>query len=123
MSMADALKIGMVMLGVKEMQESVAFYRDQVGLTVQFESPTFSFLNAGSVTLVLNADLAKHAPNTVGALELVMPVASVMAAYNALKQRGVTFTHDPHQVTPTDWAANFDDPSGHHLSVFGPKGE
>lgn len=121
--MADALKIGMVMLGVKDMQKSVAFYRDQVGFGVQFESPAFSFLNAGTVTLVLNADLAKHAASIAGAMELVLPVPSVKAAYNALKQRGMTFTHEPHQVTPTDWAANFDDPSGHHLSVFGPKGE
>jgi catechol 2,3-dioxygenase-like lactoylglutathione lyase family enzyme len=121
--MADALKIGMVMLGAKNMAESVAFYRDKVGFAVQFESPNFTFLNAGNVTLVLNADLVKHSPSTVGALELVMPVANVTAAYTALKQRGTVFTHEPHQVTPTDWAANFDDPSGHHLSVFGPKGD
>jgi catechol 2,3-dioxygenase-like lactoylglutathione lyase family enzyme len=120
--MTDGLKIGMVMLGVKDMAESVAFYRDKVGFAVQFESPNFSFLNAGNVTLVLNADLAKHT-SMVGALELVMPVPSVTSAHAALKQRGMQFTHEPHQVTPTDWAANFDDPSGHHLSVFGPRGE
>ena len=121
--MADALKIGMVMLGVKDMKDSIAFYRDKVGFAVQFESPNFSFLNAGNVTLVLNADLGQRSANPVGALELVMPVPSVVAAYNSLKEQGMTFTHEPHQVTPTDWAANFDDPSGHHLSVFGPKGE
>ena len=36
--MADALKIGMVMLGAKDMKDSVAFYRDKVGFAVQFES-------------------------------------------------------------------------------------
>ena len=49
------MKIGMLMLGVTDMNRSVAFYRDAIGLPVQFGSEEFTFLDAGGVTLVLQA--------------------------------------------------------------------
>ena len=51
----ESLKLGTVMLGVREMERSVAFYRDALGLSVQFASAEFSFLSAGGVALVLRA--------------------------------------------------------------------
>ena len=39
----------------------------------------------------------------------------------ALAARGVEFTHEPRNVTGPLWAANFNDPDGHKLSVFGPE--
>ena len=118
-------KISIVMLGVREMARALSFYRDLLGLAVQFETPEFSFLNGGGVTLCLSEPLAKalggSAPQLGGASELVFSVDDVQGAYEALSAKGVKFTRGPHNVTGTQWAANFDDSDGHKLSIFGAK--
>jgi glyoxylase I family protein len=115
-------QIGVVMLGVQDLAKSLAFYRDTLGLAVTGEVPgEFAFLNCGGVTLGLNHPLAKHTGQGPGATEVVFSVADVTAAFEALKGRGVQFTHEPHVATGPMWVANFNDPDGHRLSVFGPK--
>ena len=115
-------KIGILMLGVKDLKAAVAFYSERLGLPLQMEIPGFAFLNGGGITLALSQPLARASQNLVGATELVFQVTDVHAAYRALRERGVSFNSEPHQVTPSDWAANFTDPDGHRLSVFGPPG-
>lgn len=117
-------KISTIMLGVRALAPAVAFYRDKLGLAIQFEIPGFVFLNAGGVTLCLSEPLAralaKPADPLAGVTELVFSVDDVEGAYDILSARGVKFTHKPRPVTEAQWAANFEDPDGHKLSVFGP---
>ncbi len=112
-------KISVVMLGVKDVQRSLAFYRDVLGLklTAQFEG--FAFFDAGGVTLALSQSLAQSTGQGAGATEVVLSVDGVRESYEALRGRGVEFTHEPRVVTGTQWAANFTDPDGHRLSIFG----
>ena len=116
-------KISTVLLGVREMARAVAFYRDMLGLAVQFEIPGFTFLNAGGVTLCLSEPLARAlggpTQQLAGAVELVFSVDDVQSAYEALAARGIMFSIEPRIVSGTQWAANFDDPDGHKLSIFG----
>ncbi|HLY59282.1 MAG TPA: VOC family protein [Terriglobia bacterium] len=118
-------KISTVMLGVREMDRAATFYRDKLGLAVQFEIPGFTFLNTGGVTLCLSEPLARALAGPsqplAGVAELVFSVDDVQSAYEALAAKGVKFTLEPHNVTGTQWAANFDDPDGHKLSIFGPR--
>jgi catechol 2,3-dioxygenase-like lactoylglutathione lyase family enzyme len=114
-------QISNVMLGVRDLARSVAFYRDTLGLALQRPFPGFGFLSGGGVTLVLSEPLAKNSPQVSGAAEIVFSVEDVRAAHLALGTRGVRFTHEPRNVNGTLWAANFDDPDGHHLSIFGPE--
>ena len=115
-------KIGVVMLGVKDLGASIAFYRDKLGLTLAQEIPNdFAFFNAGGVTLALAIPLAKHTGQGPGCTEVVFSVADVTAAFEALKGRGVQFTQQPRVATGPMWVANFNDPDGHRLSIFGPK--
>jgi len=109
-----------LMLGVSDLAASVAFYRDQLGLELAFESPGFAFLSGGGVTLCLNEPMSKMGDHVVGATEVVFGVDDVEEAHAALAAKGVQFSHEPHEVTPGQWAANFHDPDGHRLSVFGP---
>ena len=37
-------------------------------------------------------------------------------------ERGVTFLNEPRCVDGVSWAADFSDPDGHVLSIFGPEG-
>jgi catechol 2,3-dioxygenase-like lactoylglutathione lyase family enzyme len=113
-------QISIIMLGTKDLARGVEFYRDRLGLEVRNQIPGFAFLNAGPVTLCLSEELARIAGDSIaGATEVVFSVEHVRIAYENLKAQGVVFTHDPRNVTGPFWAANFNDPDGHKLSVFG----
>ena len=94
-------KVGVVMLGVQDVKRSLAFYRDKLGLKVQYEIPGFAFLDAGAVTLCLSEPAAKARGQIAGAGEVVFSVENVSAAYQALRAKEVQFTHEPRNITPT----------------------
>jgi catechol 2,3-dioxygenase-like lactoylglutathione lyase family enzyme len=114
-------KIGTILLGTKSVAKAIPFYRDLLGLplTAQFEG--FAFFNAGGVTLALSEGLARALPQLNGAFEVVFQVDGVREAYEALRAKGVNFRIEPRNVAGPNWAANFEDPDGHVLSVFGPE--
>ncbi len=114
-------KIAVILLGVKNLEDSVTFYRDKLGLPLAQQSGEFAFFNAGGVTLVLGVPLSRNSPSMVGATEVVFGVSGVRQAYDALRARGVEFIQPPRVVNPPMWAANFTDPDGHRLSVYGPE--
>jgi methylmalonyl-CoA/ethylmalonyl-CoA epimerase len=120
-------RISTVMLGVRDFARSVAFYREKLGLTLQFEIPGFAFFDAGGVTLCLSKPLARalaeSSSKVAGATEVVFAVEDVQSAYNSLLAKGIVFFREPHNVTASQWAANFEDPDGHNLSIFGPRDE
>lgn len=113
--------VSMVMLGVRNIEQSLSFYRDQLGIKVQMQFEGFAFLDTGTVRVILSEALAKNSANIAGATEVIFTVEGVRAATDALKQQGITFSHEPHQVNGPMWAANFPDPDGHLLTLFGPE--
>ena len=122
--MADDLKLGrlsFIMLGVRDLSRSVAFYRDMLGLRVKSEVPGFAFLDGNGVTIALSEPLGTVRRRVAGYTEIVYSVQSVRAMYEELQRRGVKFMNEPHQVSARDWAAAFSDPDGHAISIFGPE--
>jgi catechol 2,3-dioxygenase-like lactoylglutathione lyase family enzyme len=111
-----------VMFGVKDIPAAAAFYTQRLGLKVLMQESAICLLQCGAVMIGLNRGLAQTAPNLVGATELVLRVPSVRGARQTLGAEGVSFVSEPHQITPTDWAAHFRDVDGHLLSIFGPEG-
>jgi catechol 2,3-dioxygenase-like lactoylglutathione lyase family enzyme len=112
--------IGNIMLSVRDLERSLAFYRDTLGLGVRAAGAEFAFLAAGGVTLCL-----RHAPDLPpggeeARVEIVFDVADVHSACEELKARGVAFRLEPRVVTGNLWATDFRDPDGHVLSIFGP---
>ncbi len=105
------------MLGVANMQIAAGFYRDRLGLRITRETDDVAFVDAGSIAVVLSTAVGKEP----GSIEIVFTVDHVQAAYEALNEAGLVFEHKPHLVTGSSWAANFRDPDGHVLSLFGPK--
>ena len=114
-------EVGVVLLGVQSVTHSLDFYRDKLGLKVLRQIPGFAFLDGGKVTLCLSEPAAKARGQAPGAGEIVFSVEDVTGAYQALREKGVQFTHEPRSVAPGTWVANFDDPDGNHLSIFGPQ--
>jgi catechol 2,3-dioxygenase-like lactoylglutathione lyase family enzyme len=119
MPAAESLRLGTVMLGVREMDRSLAFYRDRLGFAVQFASADFSFLSAGGVTLALRAAAGLEAAADPRWSELVFHVEDIDAAHRQLQERGVAFRVEPRIVTGEQLAADFRDPDGHLLSILG----
>jgi len=120
---AQLARISAVMLGVRDLPQSVAFYQDKLGLKVLMQEPQLALLQCGTVMLGLSRGHVSLAPHVAGATEVVFQVESVRAARKNLMEQGVVFISEPRQVTATDWAAHFKDPDGHLLSVFGPEGQ
>jgi catechol 2,3-dioxygenase-like lactoylglutathione lyase family enzyme len=111
----------MVMLGVRNLEQSIAFYRDKLGIKLNMQIPGFAFLDTGAVSIILSEALAQNSTNVAGATEVIFTVEDVREATDALKQQGVQFSHEPHHVNGPMWAANFPDPDGHLLTLFGPE--
>ena len=109
------------MLGVRDVNRSVAFYRDKLGIKINQQFEGFAFLDTGTVSLILSEALAKNSPNVVGATEVIFTVDDVRSGTEALNVQGVEFAHEPHHVNGPMWAASFRDPDGHLLTLFGPE--
>jgi catechol 2,3-dioxygenase-like lactoylglutathione lyase family enzyme len=118
------LKIGLLMLGVHNVERSLGFYRDRLGLRVQNQFPGFAFLDGGDgFVLALSEPLGSASDQLAGATEVVLGVENVRAAYAELREQGIEFLNEPRNVNGTEWAANFRDPDGHLLSIYGPEGK
>lgn len=116
-------RIGHIMLGVSDAKRSVTFYQEILGMSVLHAGGGMAFLDGGGVTLALSEELAKSQEHTAGAVEIVFGVDDLHNAHKVLLDRGVKFLREPRQITDTDWAANFRDPDGHLLSIFGSPGK
>ena len=112
-------QIHAVMLGVRDLERSVEFYRDKLGMNVKDQTANFAFLDGGGVMLMLSLPLGRASETLSGATEVVFSVEGVGAARQALGERGVEFFIEPRNVAAQFWAANFRDPDGHNLSIFG----
>lgn len=116
------LRVSMISLGVNDMERSVKFYGDTLGLQILGKPAEVSMFKAGDVTLVLNLPAGRNAGSAlVGSVEMIFPVESVKDAYALLTERGCKFLREPREVTPGIWAATFTDPDGHRLTVLGPR--
>ena len=113
--------VSMIMLGVRDLEKSVSFYRERLGIDVRQRIPGFAFLDSGALTIVLSEPLAKNVSPLAGATEVIFSVNDVRAGYEALKNQGVEFSQAPRNVSGPMWAANFRDPDGHLLTLFGPE--
>ena len=113
------LRLGTVMLGVRDLERSIAFYRDALGLTLQFRAEIFAFFDGRGAALVLREAGDLRDPGDDRRVELVFHVEDVDRARSELGERGVTFRIEPRIVTGDQYAGVFTDPDGHMLSIFG----
>jgi metallothiol transferase len=123
---STSLRVSHIILRVSNMERSLAFYRDAVGMKVQSASNEFAALDGGGVTLLLNKPERPPAGESAGLAsltEIVLEVPDVHSTYQSLKARCVPFRVEPRTVTSDGsrdlLAADFRDPDGHVLSLTG----
>ena len=117
-----------IIVRVADLQKSIAFYRDLVGLPLQFTFEEFAVLDGGGGVTVMLQQVIRKSSEPGGGLaamtEVVLESPDVLASYRAMKSRGVVFRIEPRLVTSEGrtrdlYAADFRDPDGHVLSIAG----
>jgi predicted enzyme related to lactoylglutathione lyase len=110
----------MVSLGVADMDRSIVFYRDILGLELRGEPGEVTLIDAGAFAIALNRPLGAASNIIVGATEIVFQVDSVTEAWQRLLERGCKFATPVREIFSGTWAATFTDPDGHRLTIMGP---
>jgi methylmalonyl-CoA/ethylmalonyl-CoA epimerase len=113
--------LGQVALTVRDVERSVAFYRDVMGLRFLFApAPTLAFLAIGDVRLMLSAPEGPFVPG--GGTVLYLRVADIESEHAAMTQRGATFVDSPHLVARMPdhelWMCFLKDPDEHVLALM-----
>jgi predicted enzyme related to lactoylglutathione lyase len=113
--------IGQIHVSVTDVERSVAFYRDVLGVPFLFRVPDqpMAFFDCAGVRLYLGVpESAEFRSSPI----LYFTVDDADEAYEALRARGVAFRDAPHVVHRTETTelrmAFFTDPDGNHLALM-----
>jgi catechol 2,3-dioxygenase-like lactoylglutathione lyase family enzyme len=115
------MRLSSIILRVADLEQSVAFWRDLVGLDLNWAGDEFAFFALGDNQLTLNQPLVFE--DQASDTEIVFEVEEVHSTISEMRDRGVPFEVEPREVTTdgerTLYAAHFRDPDGHVVSVTG----
>lgn len=117
----DLKRIGQLALPVADLDRSVAFYRDQLGLRFLFQAPPgLAFFDCTGLRLMLDAPAFERG-SRFGSV-LYFTVDDLPTNFAALGARGVRFESAPHLVARLPdrevWMAFFRDPDGSLLALM-----
>ena len=97
-------QIDYTMVVVSEMQRSVEFYRDKLGLPLKFQSPDWTEFQTGATTLALHGGgvvgatpPAGDPTKQAGSCSIGFNVEDVDKTYEELKAKGIQFVMPPTQ--------------------------
>ncbi len=110
--------IGQISRSVRNIEQSIAWYKDKVGLTHLYTYGKLSFFDCAGTRLFLEEN---DKPSAESVLYLRVP--DINAAYDELQKRGIVFTSAPHLIHRHDdgleeWMAFFDDLEGRALAIM-----
>lgn len=115
--------LGQVSLPVSDIERSVAFYRDTLGLPHLYTYGTLAFFDCDRTRLYLAQGGEGGGPLPPSVSVLYFRVDDIGAAHQALRERGVTFTGAPHRIHThpdgtEEWMAFFHDPDQNTLALL-----
>jgi methylmalonyl-CoA/ethylmalonyl-CoA epimerase len=113
--------IGQIAVTVSDVQRSVAFYRDAVGLRLLFEAPPgLAFFDCGGIRLMLSKPEGDFQPGSSSVV--YFRVSDIEATHRILGDRRVPFVDAPHLIAKMPdhelWMCFFRDPDGHTLALM-----
>ena len=113
-------RIGQVALRIHDLDRTIEFYRDALGMTFLFSTPTMAFFDCGGVRLMLSIPERPEfdRPGSI----LYFKVEDIEAARSTLIDRGVEFIDEPHLIARLPdhelWMSFFKDPSDNLLALM-----
>jgi predicted enzyme related to lactoylglutathione lyase len=113
--------LGAVSIWSSDLKNLLPFYRDVVGLTIQFESPEFVVFGApGEATLGLGTHSEIHGRASDPGRHMVgFRTSDIQADAARMKSAGVEFIEEPNlQLGGGLWLATFKDPEGNICQLF-----
>lgn len=97
-------QIDYTMVVVSDMDKSVGFYRDKLGIPLKFQSPEWTEFQTGTTTLALHGGgVARTGPpagdpsKQAGACSIGFNVENVDETYEQLQAKGILFVMPPTQ--------------------------
>ena len=113
--------IAQIALTVADLDRSVAFYRDALGMPLLFQAPPgLAFFRCGAIRLMLSKPEGEFKPGASSVL--YFKIAGIEGAHATLEKRGVTFVDEPHFITRMPdhdlWMTFFKDPDGNALALM-----
>jgi len=112
-------QIGQIGMTVTDLDRSIAFYRDVLGLTFLFRAPNLAFFDCAGIRLMLGLP---EANGEVFHPILYFRVDDIQSAASELERRGVTFESKPTLVAKLEkhdfWLAAFRDPDRNVIELM-----
>jgi len=112
--------IGQVHIPIQDLERSIEFYRDKLGLPFSFQTETMAFFDCGGVRLMLGLPEGRGMERTSSIL--YFDVDDIHEAYQRLQKREVAFVGDPHRVARMSdhdlWMAFFKDSEGNLMAIM-----
>lgn len=112
--------VSQIHVSITDLDRSVAFYRDVLGIPLLFAVPgqRMAFFASGDVRLYLGVP---ESPEFASKVTLYFGVEDIDAEHARLRHAGVEFIDEPHVVHRSGntelWMSFFRDPDGHHLAL------
>ena len=118
------LKLSHAIVFVSDMQRSIAFYRDVLGLPMRMESPFWTEFEMGQTSIALHLASPEKVPvqphSTAGACQLGLRSEDLDAYHARLVAAGVKVVSPPTKQDFGASLASYLDPDGLVFTVSGP---
>ncbi len=113
-------RIGQIAITVKDVERSVAFYRDALGMKLLFQAPpNLAFFDCDGIRLMLSPGEEKA--ETFSSI-VYFKVDDIAKMHEVLVSRGVPFDREPHMIAKMPdhdlWMAFFRDPDRNVLGLL-----
>jgi catechol 2,3-dioxygenase-like lactoylglutathione lyase family enzyme len=108
------VELAEIVLYVRDMNRAVGFYRDTIGLEIEFESEHWTTFRTGACTLALH--LADQRKPGIGEPDPTFTVADAAAERERLAAAGVAVTEIREPVTDVQ-VFDVRDPDGNRISI------
>jgi extradiol dioxygenase family protein len=112
--------LAQVSINVHNLESAIGFYRDTLGINLQFNTDTMAFFDLNGLTIMLSIpeNLEFDHPSSV----LYFKVEDIHASYQSLMQKNVKMRGEPHVVysdeKAEEWMTFFEDNDKNLLALM-----